>query len=128
MTFVALALYSALAGTPKPAAESKADVRAESAAPKKDAGTGLTPLDQSESDADIKLTQSVRQAVMKDDRLSFNAKNVKIISRGGEVTLRGAVNSDTEREVICAVAAKLAGVSKVNDQLEVSAAKAPKTN
>jgi hyperosmotically inducible periplasmic protein len=53
--------------------------------------TNLTPVDQSENEHDIKITASIRQAVVKDATLSVNAQNAKIISRHGAVTLRGPV-------------------------------------
>lgn len=80
----------------------------------------LTPMDQSNSSADIELTANIRQAVVGDDTLSFNAKNVKIISAGGKVTLRGAVNSAAEKARIEAHAHKVAGAGRVTSQLEIA--------
>ena len=54
-------------------------------------GTTLTPGDQSESKADLALTQRIRQAIVADDSLSTTAHNVKIITSDGVVTLRGPV-------------------------------------
>src|ERR1700738_3854393 len=51
----------------------------------------VTPLDQSESESDRKITQKIRQAIVADDSLSTNAKNIKIITVKGIVTLRGPV-------------------------------------
>jgi osmotically-inducible protein OsmY len=118
-----IALYSLLAGTPKNAEHQPDAHRNEAATLQRDAGMGLTPMDQLENETDLKLTQRVRQAVIDDDRLSFTAKNVKIISRGGAVTLRGEVNTNAEREIVRAAAAQVAGVAKVDDQLQVAAAK-----
>jgi hyperosmotically inducible protein len=82
-------------------------------------GTTLTPGDQSETEADRTLTQQIRRAVVADDSLSTTAKNVKIITVDGVVTLRGPVNSPHEKEVIAAKAQQIAGVNKVDNQLEV---------
>ena len=60
-------------------------------------GEILTPGDQSESKADRTLTQRIRQAVMADKSLSTTAKNVKIITINGVVTLRGPVKSPQEK-------------------------------
>lgn len=79
----------------------------------------LTPMDQSNEKTDLKITQLIRQAVMADGSLSFTAKNVKIITQGGKVTLRGPVKSDQERSNIEAAARKVAGVTQVDNQLEV---------
>jgi hypothetical protein len=79
----------------------------------------LTPMDQSNEKTDLKITQQIRQAVMADGSLSFTAKNVKIITQGGKVTLRGPVKSDQERSNIEAAARKVAGVTQVDNQIEV---------
>jgi len=76
-------------------------------------------MDQSNSQTDLKITQQIRQAVMADGSLSFTAKNVKIITEGGRVTLRGPVNNQQERSNIEAAARKVAGVAVVDNQLEV---------
>jgi hyperosmotically inducible protein len=80
----------------------------------------LTPLDQSENEADLSLTQRIRQAVVDDDSLSTNAKNVKIITVNGRVTLRGPVDSEQEKEAIATKAQQIAGADKVDDQLEIT--------
>jgi len=79
----------------------------------------LTPMDQSNGKTDLKITQQIRQAIMGNGSLSFTAKNVKIITQGGKVTLRGPVKSDQERSDIEAAARKVAGVTEVDNQLEV---------
>lgn len=81
----------------------------------------LTPGDQSESPADIAITQKIRQDVVKADGLSMTAKNVKIITINGVVTLRGPVNTDKEKTDIAAIAQRAAGVSRVDNQLEIAA-------
>jgi osmotically-inducible protein OsmY len=80
----------------------------------------LTPMDQGESEADRKITQQVRQAVMKDGSLSFSAKNVKIITINGKVTLRGPVKTAEERAAIERAAAQVAGAGRVDNQLEIA--------
>jgi len=84
-------------------------------------GATLTPGDQSESKADLDLTQRVRQAVLANDSLSTNAHNVKIITSNGVVTLRGPVNSTKEKATIDAKAQQIAGATKVDNQLEIVA-------
>jgi cytoskeletal protein RodZ len=82
-------------------------------------GATKTPLDQSNAQADVRITQAIRKAVMAENSLSFTAKNVKIITEGGHVTLRGPVNSSDERAKIVAFAKQASGVLSVDDQLEV---------
>jgi osmotically-inducible protein OsmY len=81
----------------------------------------LTPGDQSEMSQDRKLTQSIRQSVMKDKSLSTAARNVKIITTQGKVTLRGPVNSEEEKTKIHELAKAAAGQVPVDNQLEVKA-------
>jgi len=81
----------------------------------------LTPMDQGSSASDRKLTQQIRQELMKDKSLSFTAKNVKIITVDGKVTLRGPVKSEAERSAIEAAARRATGDgARVDSQLEIS--------
>jgi len=83
-------------------------------------GATKTPGDQSESEPDRTITQNVRQAVTADDSISTNGKNVKIITVDGTVTLRGPVKSEQEKTNIAAKAQQIAGVKKVDNQLEIA--------
>ena len=78
----------------------------------------LTPGDQGESDSDRKITASVRQSLTSNDQLSTTAKNIKIITVGGKVTLRGPVSTEAEKTTI-ENAVKQAGAVSVENQLEV---------
>ncbi len=82
-------------------------------------GETMTPGDQSNEKADLNLTQEIRKAIMADDSLSMNAKNVKIITANGVVTLRGPVNTPQEKATIEAKAQSIAGASNVDSQLEI---------
>jgi hyperosmotically inducible periplasmic protein len=79
-----------------------------------------TSGDQSESEADRTISQNVRQAVVADDSVSTNGKNVKIITIDGTVTLRGPVKTEQEKTNIGAKAQQVAGVTRVDNQLEVA--------
>jgi osmotically-inducible protein OsmY len=79
-----------------------------------------TPADQSENEGDRTITQNIRKALTDDDSLSTNAKNVKIITNDGTVTLRGPVKSEKEKSDIEAKAKQVAGVKRVDNQLEVA--------
>ena len=83
----------------------------------------LTPENQSEKATDRELTRKIRQALVSEDGLSIIAKNVKIITVDGVVTLRGPVNTSREREQIVARALSVAGNGNVNNLLEVKAEK-----
>jgi hyperosmotically inducible periplasmic protein len=82
-------------------------------------GVTLTPGDQSESEADRTLTQEIRKAVVDDDSLSTLAKNIKIITVDGVVTLRGPVQSPQEKKTIETKVQQIAGIAKIDNQLEV---------
>jgi len=49
----------------------------------------------------------------------FEAKNVKVISANGDVTLRGPVKTKKEKSRVAARAKAIAGVDRVDNQLEV---------
>jgi osmotically-inducible protein OsmY len=83
-------------------------------------GDTKTSGDQAENEADRTITQNVRQAITSDDSLSTAAQNVKIISQDGNVTLRGPVKSEQEKKKIEAKAKQVAGVKRVDNQLEVT--------
>lgn len=78
----------------------------------------LTPLDQSNTNADVKITQAIRKSIMQQD-FSTDAKNIKIITQNGEVTLRGSVNNNAEAMKIAALAKAVPGIKALNNQLEV---------
>jgi osmotically-inducible protein OsmY len=82
-------------------------------------GETKTSGDQSNSSADLKITQAIRRALMKDSELSTTAKNIKIITDNGQVTLRGPVNNAQEKAKIGQLARSAAGGAKVDDQLDV---------
>jgi osmotically-inducible protein OsmY len=86
----------------------------------RDTGNTLTPGDQAENEADRTITQQIRKAVVDKDGLSMNAKNVKIITANGVVTLRGPVKSADEKADIAAIAQRTSGVTRVDNQIEVA--------
>jgi sporulation protein YlmC with PRC-barrel domain len=81
-------------------------------------GKTATPGDQGNSEGDLKLTKDIRSAVVASD-LSFNAKNIKIISNNGQVVLRGVVDTTAEHQEILKLAKAAAGSAVITDQLEV---------
>jgi hyperosmotically inducible periplasmic protein len=80
----------------------------------------LTPMDQGNSEEDRTITAEVRKGIVGDDGLSVTAKNVKIITRDGVVTLRGPVRSEAEKSSIERYAQNAAGVQSVDNQLEIA--------
>lgn len=84
-------------------------------------GQTITPTDQSESEVDRGVTQKVRQALVDDSALSMNAKNIKVVTRNGKVTLRGVVASAEEKASIEAKVKAVAGVLECDNLLEIKA-------
>jgi osmotically-inducible protein OsmY len=82
-------------------------------------GETKTSGDQSNSSEDVKITAAVRRAVIGDNSLSMTAKNVKIITANGTVTLRGPVKNDAEKAKIAELAQSAAGNANIDNQLEV---------
>jgi hyperosmotically inducible protein len=86
----------------------------------------LTADQQKENASDRTLTQKIRRALMQDKRLSRYAHNVKVITQGGQVTLKGPVRSEEEKQSVEAKATEVAGTGHVINQMSVAAAKGPK--
>jgi hyperosmotically inducible periplasmic protein len=82
-------------------------------------GETKTSGDQSNSSSDLKTTQAIRQALMKDGELSTTAKNIKVITANGHVTLRGPVKTAQERAKIGQLAKSAAGGAEIDNQLDV---------
>jgi len=83
-------------------------------------GNSITPLDQSQAASDIKTTADIRRAIIDDKNMSINAQNCKIVTdKSGMVTLRGVVNSQTEKDSIDSKAKAIVGATKVDNQLEI---------
>lgn len=82
-------------------------------------GDTKTPLDQGNSESDTQVTADIRQQVLDLEGASINARNVKIVTADGKVTLRGPVESAEERDQIEQIATKVAGEGNVDNQLEV---------
>jgi hyperosmotically inducible protein len=79
----------------------------------------IKPTDQPNNSVDIKLAAAVRQAIVNDKGLSITAHNVKLVAANGVVTLRGPVNSQGEKGKVGQCVAAVAGVSKVDNELDV---------
>jgi len=79
----------------------------------------VTPGDQSEAKGDVAMARQIRQSINQSDQLSTSAKNIKIITANGKVTLRGPVKSADEQQQILDKVKAVPGVSSVDNQLEI---------
>ncbi|MEY2409897.1 MAG: hyperosmotically inducible periplasmic protein, partial [Verrucomicrobiota bacterium] len=79
----------------------------------------LTPIDQGTSAADMDTTRRIRKEIVGQDGLSVYARNVKVITLNGRVTLRGPVHTEEEKARISDIANRIARSENVDNQLEV---------
>jgi len=88
---------------------------------KRDAShANTTPTDQPNNAADVKFAASVRRAIVDDKSLSVKAHNVKLVASSGVVTLRGPVASADEKSKIEKIVSAVAGVTRVDNQLDIA--------
>jgi hyperosmotically inducible protein len=82
-------------------------------------GETKTSGDQSNISADFQITQAIRQALMKDGELSTTAKNIKVMTVNGHVTLGGPVKTAQEKAKIDQLAKSAAGDAQIDNQVSV---------
>jgi osmotically-inducible protein OsmY len=91
-----------------------------SASMKSSEQAGTAMQDKATSEADRNLNQHVRQALSGDTALAASAQKIHIETANGEVTLHGSVATETEKADIAAKVRLVAGVKKVNNQLQTA--------
>ena len=74
---------------------------------------------QSNAQSDLDLTAKIRRSIVDDKSLSTSAHNVKIIAQNGQVTLKGPVASEAEKNAIQQQASSIAGQPNVKNELDV---------
>ena len=77
---------------------------------------GLTPIDQGTSEKDIQITKDIRAGIIAAD-LSFDSKNVKIITKDNHVVLKGVVENHAEHLTILKIAKDHAQSAEITDEL-----------
>jgi hyperosmotically inducible protein len=75
---------------------------------------------QKENSSDREISRKIRRSIVKDKSLSTYAHNIKIITRGGAVTLRGPVRSAEEKKAVEGKAAAVAGEANVKSEIQVT--------
>ena len=83
--------------------------------------TDVTADQQSSNSRDFAISRRIRQSIVKDKDLSVNAHNVKIITQGGVVTLKGPVKSEAEKAKIESLATSIAGANNVKTEIQIAA-------
>ena len=78
-----------------------------------------TADDQTNAKTDRLTAASVRKAIVADKKLSTYAHNVKIITQGGHVTLKGPVKSEEEKQQVLTDAASAVSAENISNELTV---------
>jgi len=81
---------------------------------------GLTADQQGNTKSDREITRKIRQVIIADKSLSTYAHNVKIITVGGMVTLKGPVRSEEEKNAIEAKAAGIVGKTNMKSEISIA--------
>jgi osmotically-inducible protein OsmY len=71
------------------------------------------------SKSDVELTRAIRKSIMDTKGLSVNAQNVKIVVKNGNVTLRGPVDNQSEKDTLDTLAKGCCSSATYLDKLEV---------
>ncbi|HZL27311.1 MAG TPA: BON domain-containing protein [Acidobacteriaceae bacterium] len=100
-------------------AHAQSSAQPDNSAQNKNQNPGGTADNQPNATSDRQTTANVRKAIIADKDLSTYAHNVKIITKGGTVTLKGPVKSDDEKQKVVSDAASVVSADKVVDQLTV---------
>jgi hyperosmotically inducible protein len=81
--------------------------------------TAQTADDQANTKGDRQTTAKIRKAIVGDKDLSTYAHNVKIITVNGEVTLKGPVQTDEEKQKVVSLASDVVPADKIVNELTV---------
>jgi osmotically-inducible protein OsmY len=89
--------------------------------------TSLTSgtLDRSGSVADAELASSIHRALAADPRVGPTAGGLRVTVENGQVTLRGEVDDQAQKDTASQIADRFPGVVGVKNELETSSAGAP---
>lgn len=73
-----------------------------------------------EDEPEQAISRRVRQVIQDDSSLSSNARNIKVSTSKGVVTLRGYVRNEKERGLVIRKANQVPGVSSIDDKLQIA--------
>ncbi|MEO6709194.1 MAG: BON domain-containing protein [Planctomycetota bacterium] len=68
---------------------------------------------------DVRITHEIQQRIAEKGELSEAARKIEVNTENGFVTLRGKVASVVERGIVETIATTVAGVTRVDNRLEV---------
>jgi len=75
--------------------------------------------EQGSSVAEKEITATIHQGILADEALKGTGQDVKVVTAGTKVTLLGPVNSGQAKLAIAAIATRTAGVTEVDNQLQI---------
>jgi hyperosmotically inducible protein len=78
-----------------------------------------TADNQANAKEDRQTTAKIRKAIVSDKDLSTYAHNVKIVTANGEVTLKGPVQTDEEKQKVVSLASNVVSADKIVNELTV---------
>jgi hyperosmotically inducible periplasmic protein len=85
---------------------------------KRDRSPGAATADQQkENTNDRDIARRIRRALMDDKNLSTYAHNVKVIAQDGQVTLKGPVRTEEEKQTVEAKATEVARARRSNREI-----------
>jgi len=113
-------LLSGMPGFPAGPQNKKQGTDADNTRVNKQDENKATADQQKENSSDREITRKIRRSLVKDKSLSTYAHNVKIITQGGAVTLRGPVRSAEEKKAVEAKATAVAGEANVKSEIQVT--------
>ena len=82
-------------------------------------GQTATADNQTNSKADRQITAQIRKAIVGDKDLSTYAHNIKVITVNGQVTLKGPVSTDDEKQKVASLAANVVSPDRIVNELTV---------
>jgi osmotically-inducible protein OsmY len=77
-------------------------------------------MDQGKTEADKKLNERIRTAIKANKVAARDADDVTLVTEDGHVRLKGTVASEEAKKEIASAARKVAGLTKVNDDVKVA--------
>jgi len=83
------------------------------------ADKGIVPPDQDKAKEDAEIATSIHKEIISRKDISADAKNVKVITKDGNVKLLGKVKTEEEKRVINELAVQHSARDRVDNQLEV---------
>ena len=69
--------------------------------------------------SDVEIARQIRKNLVQNSTLSTAAKNIKVIAVEGNVSLKGSVNTQLEKNEIERIAKSVTGVNTVTNELSV---------